>query len=360
MVNTMNRARLPVYFVEGKTQRTSLRLNQDLTKLVSTDKSRHSYLVPSPEFGEAAKVSLRLLQEKKVRDALDSFVAQIARQLTANPRVGYLVKVNIAAGLEGTEVLNSGLLTGLGFGAEPVDALAENLRSPAFRLPPAGMGDLSEYVWFTASNGTVDASRYDANFSRALEWQAGEEANRRVILGNVKTDMATSIRRAQVAEYWRSFAATRLQLFADFDKKQKIAKLNAKLQATQDHFNQAYENYQTSARDLARNAAQMQTLEKIGAVISLLKTGNDAYNAAVAWRAERAEALTKQTQTFVNDTSIARDLFEQYQDAIIQEWQGAPDVIWVKPDIPRPDFKIEIIETVTCPAGSSACGTILY
>src|SRR5688500_18514280 len=104
----LNSKKLPAFIVEGKTHVVGLRTDQNLTRLVEEGTERHSYLVQSPSaprLDAATRAALALLQRKAVNRALDEFVIQIARQLKENPKVGYLVKVNRSAALEGTVAL---------------------------------------------------------------------------------------------------------------------------------------------------------------------------------------------------------------------------------------------------------------
>lgn len=344
----LNVSRLPVFFVEGSTRVVGIKLDIELTRLVDSSSKRHGYLVPSPGgpmFDEAAKAALKSLQRRAVRNALDKFVVQIARQLKENPKVGYLVKVNKSAALEDTETLGIGLITPIGFGVEPIDALAESYRIPAFRAAPSTMPDASEYVWYTWTSGELSASRYEVALPRQLESMAQTEANRRFVLGNVRLETRTGIVRAQAAEYWRNHAQQRLALIDEFERKKRVIDLLARLQAAQDQFNFAYENYQAASREMARNAAEMQTLERIGGVISLLSTGIEGVAAAKKWREERQTSLSQSTETHRSQAQSTRQEMSGAQQGLVNEWSPVAGATWQSPVIPEVDLKIEIIET---------------
>ncbi len=343
----LNASTLPVFYVEGSTQVVGIKLDTELTRLVSSDSRRHGYLVPSPGgpmFDEAAKEALKFLQRRAVRNALDNFVVQIARQLRENPKVGYLVKINKSAALEDTETLNSDLLSPIGFGMEPIDALAESYRIPALRAAPSAMPDTSEYVWYTWTSGELLASRYEVALPRQLESMARTEANRRFVLGNVKLETRTGIVRAQAAEYWRKHAEQYLSLIGEFERKKRINELLSRLQAGQDQFNFAYENYQAASREMARNAAEMQTLERISGVISLLKTGVEVVTAVKEWREERQASLSQTTETHHVQAQSARQEMSSAQQSLVNEWSPVPGAIWQSPVIPEVDLKIQILE----------------
>ena len=360
----LNSATLPVFIVDGKTHIVTVRTDLELTRLVDTSAARHGYLVKSgavPRLDSATRAVLGFLQKKATRNALDNFVLQIARQLKENPKVGYLVKVNKSAALEGAETLNSGLLTPIGFGMEPLDALAESYRIPAYRASSSPMPDTSEYVWYTWTNGELTPARYDLDFPRQLERQAQIEADRRFVLGNVKLETGTGIARAQVAEYWREFSTQRLALIKDFDLKKRIADMSARLQVAQDQFNFAYENYQSAAREMARNAAEMQTLDRIGSVISLLKTGAEAVQAAKDWRAQRQASLNQTKDTHRQLAQSARQEMVETQKVIIDQWSTAPGTAWQSPVIPEINLKLEVIETKPyLESGQGTTQIILY
>lgn len=88
--------------------------------------------------------------EQQLRDNVALVVSKISLAL-GEYKAGYLLRVNIGTDTNGRPVIPGGeLLTPIGLGREPVDALAELYRVPEFAQPPAkNYRDQSFYFWLT-------------------------------------------------------------------------------------------------------------------------------------------------------------------------------------------------------------------
>ncbi|GEM_PF-2887251 len=339
MADGIAAAKLPYFSVDGKTWHSILRTDPQLTRLVSTDSSRHAYLAPPkvPPYMTPAvyRGLLTLLQKDRIAKALDAMALHAAKQIGDRP-VGYMARVNLGVDPTGGTVLLPGeLITGIGFGVEPLDALAEARRSPRLEQGGVTVRRISYYVWYNRSPDGVYTSTYTAELSKALDQQAEVEAQRRHLLGEVfRKGGPSGIEQARAAEYWREFATRQGQLSERAEAYKRIAELNARMAAAQDAFNTAYENYQTANREMANNAAEMQTLGKIGAVLELLKSGSAALDSARAWRASRAQALAQQQGTLRTSAESARTELTGTQEALQIEWRQRGAQTWAPPQIP--------------------------
>ena len=333
-------ARLPYFSVDGKTWHSTLRTDAQLTRMVSTDNRRHTYLAPAtvPPYMTPAvyRGLLRLLQQNRIARALDAVALHAAKQIGDRP-VGYMARVNLGVdALGGTVLLPGELITGVGFGVEPLDALTEARRSPQLEQGGVTGRRISYYVWYNRSPEGVYTSTYSAELSKALDEQAAVEAQRRHLLGEVfRKGGPNGVEQARAAEYWREFATRQTQLGERAEAYKRIAELNARMAAAQDAFNNAYENYQVVNREMASNAAEMQTLGKIGVVLDLLKSGSAALDSARAWRASRAQALTQQQGALRASAETARTGLTGAQDALQTEWRQAGAQTWAPPQIPQ-------------------------
>jgi len=340
MAEELSTARLPYFTVDGRTWHSTLQTDPQLTRVVSTNNRRHSYLAPPsvPPYMRPAvyRALLRLLQRNRVAKALDEMALHAAKQIGERP-VGYLARVNLGVDSEGNTILLPGeLMTGIGFGVEPLDALAEAHRTPQLQQGGVTVRKISYYVWYNRSPDGVYTSTLSDELSRALDEQAVVEAHRRHLLGEAfRKGGPNGVEQARAAEYWREFATRQTQVSERAESYGRLAELNARMMAAQDAFNSAYENYQTINREMANNAAEMQTLGKIGAVLNLLGSGSAALDSARAWRAARAQGLTQQQGSQRASAEAARTDVVAAQDALQAEWGQAGAQTWAPPRIPQ-------------------------
>lgn len=333
----INRARLPLFSIESKSWTTIVRNPGPLTVLVDASKQRHDYIVrPSaPPYLQSAlyQIVLNNLQKKAVRNELDRFEEGLGEQLR-DPRIGYLVRVNFATDSQGTNFPSVNLLTGVGFGTEPLDALAEVYRSDTISSRIFGK-NASHYLWYTRVGGKLEATTYAPDLSRLLEGRASAEAARRNILGQVFRPLGPKgPEQSKVADYWFDFAQRHTWLTDSRERLKTIVELNARAQAAQADFNAALTNYHAAQRELRNNAAEMQTLSAISNVLGLLKSVSAAVDEAQTWRQQREQELsTRQTSLRSEAVGVRQRLNGAHSD-IQTEWHNRGMPVGTPPQVP--------------------------
>ena len=185
-----------------------------------------------------------------------------------------------------------------------------------------GLKDGSYYIWYTCIAGSLEATTYETDLSRGMEQRAKEEAQRRTILGQAFRGGPGAPARAMVAEYWRDVAIRRADIRGNVEAARNLAAMQASLAAAQDHFNSAYEDYARISREMANQAAEMQTLNLIGAVLSAAGSVATAHETIKAWRAAKASSLAASQASAKATAEGARSELLHAQDQAAQGWQN--------------------------------------
>lgn len=319
---------LPRYVVPAQSRFTAIATNREITRLVSTSRSRHSYLLPPPEPAKETQDLLAAIRKRAVAKSLDKLVCSIGRQVDGLP-LGYLLKVNAVEDVEGNIVpLPDGMFGEIGFGTYPLDALASSMGRPQITLPRPPLKDGSYYVWYTCIAGRLEATTYDSDLSRGMEQRAADEALRRKVLGMALRSGPGTPARAQVAEYWRDIAIRRTEIFRSTEAARQLAVIQASLAAAEDQFNTAYENYVSVSRELANQAAEMQTLDLIGSVLSAAGSVASAHEKFKEWRAATTASMTTTQTSEKAAAEAARSDLMRAQEATARNWldRGYPPV----------------------------------
>lgn len=265
----------------------------------------------------------------------------------AGQRAGYLVRVNLYAQEAGPTFSPAGaILSGVGVGLEPLDALAEAYRAPAIRATsPGGLRDESAYLWFHVAprlDGTrgLTGAALHADFARRLEGDAWREARRRNLLQSVAvTTTPERLRRVEQAKLWTEVLRAREVAVADMARRAELQRLNERFEAVERQFNAAYEAYQRLERQAAAHAREMAVLDAIDSVLGIAKAGLTARaqratdgkatappinNARMTeWGATRGQALDAARQAAEQEARSGLDRLNRAQDRLGQEWQRA-------------------------------------
>ena len=242
---------------------------------------------PSPTFDLATTpLGITLLQsaavyfrnkglERLAQKKIDSLIPSIRNSLSGFT-AGYLLRVNVYVAESGAFVVPGGeIVTSIGLGLEPVDALAEFRRVKGYENPtPSGLNNSSFYFWFvTDSKGKITARLLPKDFRAKLEDSGEKEATRRAELAAfysaVPQDGFKSIQRA---EYWSDINKRYAELLVDDGAQRNIAGLNAQMAEVQKVANEIYKYYQQLLSKIAENQRSKETPDRIAAVIGLVKS----------------------------------------------------------------------------------------
>ncbi|PZU49423.1 MAG: hypothetical protein DI568_06135, partial [Sphingomonas sp.] len=206
---------------------------------------------------------------------------EIILPLVAGKKAGYLLRVNLYADQLGNVFVPGGqLVSAVGLGVEPLDALAEAYRAPSIRNErPGGTRDVSSYVWINRDGNKLVMSTIPEPLARDFERTSWTEARRRRALGGTfVTSAPEALRQVKQAEFWAEVERTRLNALNDRQSRQRLRALQSRYRDAQIKFNDAYRSYQLAERAMADHASAIATLASIKAVASLIQAGMSAFN----------------------------------------------------------------------------------
>jgi hypothetical protein len=210
--------------------------------------------------------------EAKVGDLLPS----IGNLLGA--KSGYLLRVNFVRDpVQGELRPGNPLVSAIGPGAEPVDALAESYRNPTIGAESGGGMPVRRYLWCYRSGEDLAVSCTNDVISDFLEGHAKEEARRRVVEGAFMVlESQDGFKKAQRAEYWNRVAAERLHTIKKLNERLVIESINRRFAASQQRFNRALTDYQAAERQIAATEREMALINGISSVMGLISAGLQA------------------------------------------------------------------------------------
>jgi len=324
LVNPVSTADLPRFVIANETTTTSFAL-----------------LVPSgsSEFFQPPKRMARNHWSNRVNNWLVSQAGERAckqildevKSQLVDPRKGFLVRIN--AERDAMENLRPGpgaIATPIGPGRDPLSVLAEDYRKPQLGpAPTPGFRDASWYCWIsTGADGTLVADRYSQEATSGIETNARVEAERLDVLGEFLTDVpARAIYRAQRAEYWQEVKERNFKLDRSREDYLRLDRLNKEMESAQDQFNAAYENYQQTIAELARQQRQEAMLDRIGLVLQLIETGVGIAAASEARAAQQAQnratqdRLDQLADRHAIQTIEMRDTIERVENQLNRLWR---------------------------------------
>lgn len=235
-----------------------------------------------------------------------------------NRLVGYLVRVEVYADGAGAVVIPNGrLVYPVRAGREPVDALAEHIRTPQIRATrPNGLRDMSTYVWLRRVGGEIKGSAMPASGRAKFEQSALAIARQRHLLAEGGAE-ADGRRRVQRAAFWAEVARTHLQDIRREDRRRAIEALNDRFRKAEAEFNRAYEAYGELEREMARRAEYLAVLDKVEAVAGVLKLAAERGYLDALGKAVSTPAAPETGSTAAEKAAQA-DRMAQLKDLMLQ------------------------------------------
>jgi len=222
------------------------------------------------------------LQEQIRTAALRPSMEVLATSIKAaldGRKAGYLLRINLYARDAGPIFSPAeSLLSTVGLGLEPLDALAEATRAPGVRATrPIGLRDASYYFWLNErrpADGRTHliATHIPASTARELETRAWAEAQRRDLTKAAYIVPASNLyARVRQALYWNQVYADRLAAIQNAKQRSLITALNERFTRAQERFNEAYEGYQKVERQIAAHARETAVIDAVDNVLSGVK-----------------------------------------------------------------------------------------
>jgi hypothetical protein len=287
-----------------------------------------------------------------VKNQVNELVPMIARRI-GEGRAGYLLRLNVYADEHGNLYFPGGeVVSALGVGLEPVDALAETYRAGVIRNSrPSGLRDESSYCWMIKVGGTLRCTSIPPSIARELESQARTEATRREISGGFARTAATGIDRAAVAQHWVDVYRARVLQLGSEQVARQLMGYQRRLEAEEEAFNRAYEGFQRTVQEMAAEAREQQFLSAVSTVIGALGTAiklKDAMSTPTQtsaapmsreqleiWHAEKMKVLGDNQKALHEQANALADSLRTMQAKIdaIYRTRGIP--VPAHPTIPR-------------------------
>jgi hypothetical protein len=218
---------------------------------------------------------LGLAVDDEVERTIDRASALIEAELSDG--LGYLVRVN-KFDVGGVPYLPDGqVLTLIGPGREPIDALARHMSPREFNAAvPAGAINQSCYIWIARYDGKTYSAKQQIGTAAALEKRAWREMQHRSLLGGEALEVVRRVDPIIVALEWQEANARLQAREVNAAKKASIAALTAELQRAQDDFNRAYADYRRAAERAGREARLLRALQVVETVTGLARTALEA------------------------------------------------------------------------------------
>lgn len=267
---------------------------------------------------QQASISFRdAVINKSVRSSIDSLLPVISGVFKTT-RAGYLVRVNIYVDEFGTAVVPGGqLVTPIGVGLEPVDALAEfNMRDQLTVPKPTGLRNQSFYYWFVPQRQRITATLIPQEFRSSTETAARQEATRRHLLADwVQAFPRSGSDNIRRADYWVDAYERAKAKIEDAGLRTRMEALNQQAQQLQHKLNDLYTEYHNTSAAMAAAQHDLQTLQAMSTVVSLvsdgIKVGSVVYGADGAQKPVSAQSSTFKPSDPIEDLLVYKRTLEQ-------------------------------------------------
>ncbi len=326
----------PGYEVPGMTKTYVFRTARTDTAVARTQFITHAVGDAVPELNAA-------LQGVALDEALGDIIPLVSDRIDPG-KSGYLLRANYYIDPTGNPQLSPHVISALGPGTEPLDALAESFRAPAIGPTPPAAKLKRIYLWCTRSADSFAVTCPEVALSEHLEAAARLEARRRDVLARaVSTDAAIGLSRVARATVWRDTVDERLRLIDDKIERQRMEALTRRFEASQARLNHAYEQFQAAQKELAQQAKETAFLHKLSTVLSLVRTGMelsgpspDDAEAMTRWNEARMKTLRDASagaaRDFATDLERLRALDARLRDewtrlkvpVSVEEWRPPP------------------------------------
>jgi hypothetical protein len=231
-------------------------------------------LVESPAAGIAQILGIQI-RDNTLNDNFKTALGDVVKNISENlpqTKGGYLARVNLYYDEFGSPIIPGGqILTGVGPGVSPIDALAEDINRAKLTNPqPTYLRSGSYYIWLTKKDGRLVALATPHEFTTQLETVARKEAGRRqklASIGMTGDPLSSSIRRAQ---YWQQFYERNKQIIDASARAKEIKETTAAFSKLQLEANEILKKYQQAVKDYddaAGRAALFEHFMQVGDVI---------------------------------------------------------------------------------------------
>ncbi|MES2645082.1 MAG: hypothetical protein V4850_36685 [Myxococcota bacterium] len=252
--------------------------------------------------GDVVPVLTTILQNFARDEALGAIIPLIDGRIEPG-KSGYLLRANYYIDPAGTPQLSPEVISAIGPGTEPLDALAESFRAPAIGSTPPAAKLEHVYLWCTRSAESFVVTCPEEALTEHLDAAARLEARRREVLGRaVSTDAATGLSHVARATVWRDAVDKRLRLIGNAVERRRMEALMRRFEASQARLNHAYEQFQVAQKELAQQAKETAFLQKLSTVLSLVSTGLELSGPAP----DDAEAMTRWNEARITTLRDAR------------------------------------------------------
>jgi hypothetical protein len=216
-----------------------------------------------------------MMLQKKFKQQFVELSNEAAQIIQKNTKLGYLLQVEYYVQGNTVIVPNGQLLFSIGYGTEPLDALAELKRQGAFSpQAPKNAENHSYFLWLTKNAGKLKVDSIPCFASKKLLEEALLEAKQRnleaAFFRSVPNDYINKINRA---DYWQKVVAKRAQLLKDEQRRARLKAINDEMSQLQSEFNQQYETFQRLVYEYERVQKYQATLSTIKSVTDLISAG---------------------------------------------------------------------------------------
>lgn len=214
--------------------------------------------------------------EEELKRQFEPYKTVISEAL-APIAAGYLLRLNIYVHDSGAlEIPGGAIITDIGVGNEPADALAERYRIQTIGASiPVIPRDESSYIWISKKrDGKLYVSHIPSVARNGLERLAQREARRRNALGQLYTAIpASAYRQIALAEYWEDAHARAVHMVADLRERLDIASATQRLTALQKEANEIYIEHQRTMLELRLAEARAQNIARVLQIVDLIRGG---------------------------------------------------------------------------------------
>ena len=287
-----------------------------------------------------------------VRQQVNALVPMMAERV-GTARAGYLLRLNVYADEHGNTYFPGGeIVSALGVGIEPLDALAESYRLGGIQVPrPRNLDDQSSYCWMVREGSRFTCTHIPAELARGIEARAKTEADRRNILGGFVRENEGRIDQISAAQYWGEVVQARILELENLGIREKIEALQTRMNEEQDRFNRAYGSFQRTTEAMADEAKEQRFLDAVGTVLSVISTGiavRDSANSpsrtakppmsqenARVWRASRERVYRDHYERLTIEVNQSADSLEIIQNSVRTEFESRNIPLPANARIPR-------------------------
>jgi hypothetical protein len=210
--------------------------------------------------------------QRQINTEVAALVKVIANSL-ASGNAGYLLRVNVYTSEFGNvEIPGGQLLSLVGAGADPVDAMANYLGSDRVESsPPTGRIDSSSFVWVTRSNGQLVGRTIPREFRGKLIESGRQQLNTRRLQEAYRNSFTVDTDKVfRAAGYWTQLESNKASSVRDETRRAEIHKLTARMRELEDSARAIQAKYDATEREMASYAQRRDALRAAQTITSLV------------------------------------------------------------------------------------------